>query len=336
MWKSLKQILVFSFTGSHWCYGGECHNIHRAIIHESMSRRFYEPMIHILQNMYNAFTLKIYDHVRISNLIHQQRFPDIYKIWPDWIKRNQHRKHCFMTWNQRTHGRHSLSDTVRLLHILLESQESVISRLVDYIPVPILPMSSCSGSADNIRTRPFETNPAHSLGMTWCAPSKQGTNSTSQEQTKFTNPTCPISHNTPPLTRNVHIFVPRYTVGYGTGALWDVWDWFIMHMCLLYLCCGLSMSSFRVISVALEVMTRKIHGYVIDIILLQPGNIWINQPYASMHDITTTKYPQRIRIHWHVKRKTTTTTTNTTYKTSCGHDFEIPYISNRTPFINMD
>ena len=219
MWKSLKQILVFSFTGSHWCYGGECHNIHRAIIHESMSRRFYEPMIHILQNMYNAFTLKIYDHVRISNLIHQQRFPDIYKIWPDWIKRNQHRKHCFMTWNQRTHGRHSLSDTVRLLHILLESQESVISRLVDYIPVPILPMSSCSGSADNIRTRPFETNPAHSLGMTWCAPSKQGTNSTSQEQTKFTNPTCPISHNTPPLTRNVHIFVPRYTVRYGTGAL---------------------------------------------------------------------------------------------------------------------
>ena len=37
--------------------------------------------------------------------------------------------------------------------------------------------------------------------------------------------TCPISHNTPLWNRNVHISVPMWcTVGYGTGALWDLWD----------------------------------------------------------------------------------------------------------------
>ena len=38
--------------------------------------------------------------------------------------------------------------------------------------------------------------------------------------------TCPISHNAPLWNRNVHISVPKWCiVGYGTGALWDLWIW---------------------------------------------------------------------------------------------------------------
>ena len=38
--------------------------------------------------------------------------------------------------------------------------------------------------------------------------------------------TCPISYNTPYWNRNVHISVPKWCiVGYGTGALWDLWGW---------------------------------------------------------------------------------------------------------------
>ena len=40
--------------------------------------------------------------------------------------------------------------------------------------------------------------------------------------------TCPLSHNTPSWNRNVNIYisVPAWCiVGYGTGALWDLWDW---------------------------------------------------------------------------------------------------------------
>ena len=48
--------------------------------------------------------------------------------------------------------------------------------------------------------------------------------------------TCPTSHNAPLWNRNVHISVPKWCiVGYGTGALWDLWDRSFCYPCLYYL-----------------------------------------------------------------------------------------------------
>ena len=41
--------------------------------------------------------------------------------------------------------------------------------------------------------------------------------------------TCFKSHNAPHWNRNVYISVPKWCiVGYGIGALWDLWVWYIV------------------------------------------------------------------------------------------------------------
>ena len=37
--------------------------------------------------------------------------------------------------------------------------------------------------------------------------------------------TCPISRNAPFRTEYTHFYSEWCIVGYGTGALWDLWDW---------------------------------------------------------------------------------------------------------------
>ena len=45
-----------------------------------------------------------------------------------------------------------------------------------------------------------------------------------------------ISHNAPLWNRNVHISVPKWCiVGYGRGALWNLWDW--SNTSAHYWCC---------------------------------------------------------------------------------------------------
>ena len=51
---------------------------------------------------------------------------------------------------------------------------------------------------------------------------------------KFQKCISPISHHTAHWNRNGHISVPTWrTVGYGTGALWDLWDWYITMLGLV-------------------------------------------------------------------------------------------------------